>query len=81
MGFQTLELSGFCVAEILTTRLNAVARKRRAVQAARDRDGTTLWNLTEANLTRTGRDRANVRPHTLKTYEVGVKQVLEAATA
>jgi integrase len=55
-------------------------RKRRAVQAARDRDAATLWSLTEANLTRAGRAGANVSPHTLETYEVGVRQVLDAAT-
>ena len=54
-------------------------RKRRAVQAARDRDDTTLWNLTEANLTRVGRAGAGVSPNTLEAYRIGVRQALEAA--
>ena len=40
-------------------------RKRRTVQAARDRDAATLWNLTEANLTRAGRAGATVSHYTL----------------
>ncbi len=55
-------------------------RKRRAVQAARDRDAATLWNLTEANLTRVGRSGAGVSPNTLETYGIGVRQALEAAS-
>ena len=55
-------------------------RRRRAVAAARDRDLETLWGLTEARLVTWGSAGANVSPESLRTYRVGVKSVLKAAS-
>ncbi len=53
--------------------------KRRAARAARDRDATELWSLTEAWLCTYGKAGARISDKTLETYQVGVRQVLEAA--
>ena len=54
-------------------------RRRRAVEAARDRNVAALWELTEARLTTWGRTGARVSAATLGTYEVSVRQVVAAA--
>ncbi|NJK44156.1 MAG: site-specific integrase [Pleurocapsa sp. SU_196_0] len=61
------------------TNLAPAERKRRAAKAARDRDAQELWDLTEAWLCTYGKAGARVSPKTLETYEVGVRQALQAA--
>ncbi len=53
-------------------------RRRRAVEAARDREVSTLWSLVEAHLTLHGARGAQTSLHTLKTYRVGVEQAIAA---
>jgi integrase len=60
--------------------LNDGERKRRAVEAARDRNLTALWDLTEARLTTWGRAGGRVSPATLEAYQIGVQQVVTAAS-
>ena len=48
-------------------------RRRRAVEAARDRDASALWDLTEAHLTMHGAAGARVRRNTLRAYKLGVR--------
>jgi integrase len=55
-------------------------RRRRAVEAARDRDLVALWGLTEARLTTWGRTGARVSEHTLEAYKIAVVQVLAEAS-
>ena len=55
--------------------------KRSAARAARDRDPAELWSLTEAWLCTYGKAGARVSPKTLESYEVGLRQVLAAASA
>jgi len=55
--------------------------KRNAARAARDRDPVQLWSLTESWLCTYGKAGARVSPKTLESYEVGVRQVLAAASA
>lgn len=55
--------------------------KRNAARAARDRDPLELWSLTESWLCTYGKAGARVSPKTLESYEVGVRQVLTAASA
>ena len=55
--------------------------KRNAARAARDRDPLELWSLTESWLCTYGKAGARVSPKTLESYEVGLRQVLEAASA
>ncbi len=52
--------------------------RRYAAEAARDRDVTKLWALTEAHLTLHGVAGALISPHTLVTYRYGVTALLEA---
>lgn len=54
-------------------------RKRRAAEAARDRDAEALWSLTEAHLVTWGRAGAKLSAHTLRAYRAGVLLALEAA--
>jgi integrase len=61
--------------------LSPEERKRRAVQAARDRDLETLWSLVEAHITLYGDRGAQTSRHTLRTYKIGVRQTLELAGA
>jgi integrase/recombinase XerC len=71
--------------ESITARSDAWLRlppgdlKRNAARAARDRDPAELWSLTEAWVCTYGKAGARVSPKTLESYEVGVRQVLEAA--
>ena len=60
--------------------LEAGERRRRAVEAARDRDVTALWELTEARLTTWGRTGARVSENTLEAYKIAVVQVLTEAS-
>lgn len=53
-------------------------RRRRAVEAARDRDDSALWSLVEAHLTLHGVSGAQTSLHTLRTYRVGVEQAITA---
>jgi integrase/recombinase XerC len=53
--------------------------KRNAARAARDRDPAQLWSLTEAWLCTYGKAGARISAKTLESYEVGVRQVIEAA--
>ena len=49
-----------------------------AVAAARDRDVEALWALTEAHLTTHGPAGARVRPHTLRTYRLGLRRWVQS---
>ncbi|WP_246581012.1 tyrosine-type recombinase/integrase [Deinococcus aestuarii] len=51
-------------------------RRRRAVEAARDRDGEALWSLTEAYLTLHGASGTATSPRTLKAYRWAVGRFL-----
>ncbi len=55
--------------------------KRNAARAARDRDPVELWSLTESWLCTYGKAGARVSPKTLESYEVGLRQVLSAASS
>ncbi len=52
--------------------------RRFAAEAARDRDGTALWALTEAHLTLHGSSGSRVSAHTLSAYRHAVMMLLEA---
>ena len=58
------------------TALNPEERKRRAVQAARDRNLEILWELEQAWLTLYSSARKNISKHTLKAYKTALKQWL-----
>lgn len=53
-------------------------RKRRASEAARDRDVATLWSLTESHLMLHGAHGAKLSMHTIRSYRTGVTQLLAA---
>src|SRR6476469_7242460 len=53
---------------------------RRAVTAARDKDIITLVSLTTAHLSHAGGSGVLTSPHTVKAYELGVRQFLVWAT-
>lgn len=53
--------------------------RRRAIEAARDKDGDALWSLTEAHLTVYGPAGAKTSPHTLRAYRRGVSTYLTYA--
>lgn len=55
---------------------DASERRRRAIEACRDRDHATLWELTKIHLTLHGKAGARVSPRTLEAYEGGVKVLL-----
>lgn len=52
-------------------------RRRRAVEACRDRDGEALWPLTEAYLTLHGSSGTATSPRTLKAYRWAVGRFLD----
>jgi hypothetical protein len=56
------------------TTLEAGELRRRAVEAARDRDLETLWAITEAHLGLMGQPSV----HTLRAYKTGLSVTLEA---
>ncbi|GHF63467.1 integrase/recombinase XerC [Deinococcus metalli] len=47
--------------------------KRRAVEAARDKNVAALWVITEAHLTSYGTTGARISPHTLRVYREAVQ--------
>ncbi len=58
--------------------LNPEERRRRAAQAARDRDVPTLWSLTEAHLTLHSSRGAMLSHHTRRSYRYGVQGAIIA---
>ncbi|GGM21950.1 tyrosine-type recombinase/integrase [Deinococcus aerophilus] len=60
--------------------LNPEELRRRAAEAARDKDPDMLWALTEAHLTTHGATGARVSPHTLRVYGQAVRTFLAYAT-
>jgi len=52
--------------------------KREATKAARDRDLTALWSLTEAFLVLHNKSGSHISKHTLSMYKTGVRQLLDA---
>ena len=58
--------------------LNPEERKRRAAQAARDRDVPTLWSLTEAHLALHSSRGAMLSHHTRRSYRYGVQGAIIA---
>lgn len=61
-------------------RLGDAERKRRAAEAANQKDFGTLWSLTEAHLTLYGGSGAKVSANTLQAYRRGVQVLLESWT-
>ena len=59
--------------------LNPEERRRRGVEACRDRDAEALWSLTEAYLTLHGSSGTGSSPRTLKTYRWAVNRFLDYA--
>ena len=57
--------------------LNPEERRRRGVEACRDRDAAALWSLTEAYLTLHGSSGTGTSPQTLKTYRWAVNRFLD----
>lgn len=57
--------------------LDEAERKRRAVEALRDRDLEQLWELTEAHLTLWGRQGSRVSKATLRAYKTSIRIFLE----
>jgi integrase/recombinase XerC len=53
-------------------------RKRRAAEAARDRDAAELWSLTDAWLTLHGARGSSTSPHTRRAYRAAVARLLTA---
>ncbi len=53
-------------------------RRRRAAQAARDRDLPTLQDLTEASMTLHSSAGATLSPHTRRAYRIGVARAVSA---
>lgn len=56
-------------------------RRRRAVEAARDRDVETLWSLTESWLRLRGKSGQNISPRTIEAYSASVAQLVAAFAA
>ncbi|QFP75046.1 tyrosine-type recombinase/integrase (plasmid) [Deinococcus sp. AJ005] len=61
------------------TDLNPEERRRRGVEACRDRDTEALWSLTEAYLTLYGTSGTGTTPRTLRTYRWAVNRFLDYA--
>ena len=61
--------------------LDGAELRRRAVQAARDQDEASLWELLEAHLILNGLSGAKASPHTLRAYRKGLTTFLEFAAA
>ncbi|WP_081845846.1 tyrosine-type recombinase/integrase [Deinococcus marmoris] len=59
--------------------LNPEERRRRGVEACRDRDAEALWSLTEAYLTLHGASGTGTSPRTLRTYRWAVNRFLDYA--
>jgi len=59
--------------------LNPEERRRRAVEAARDKDAEALWSLTEAYLTLHGANGTSTSPRTLRTYSWAVRKFVDYA--
>ncbi|GHF43498.1 integrase/recombinase XerC [Deinococcus metalli] len=59
--------------------LHADERRRRAVEAAAQKDADGLWSLTEAYLGLYGASGILVSPHTLSAYRTGVTQFVQYA--
>jgi site-specific recombinase XerD len=77
MTFALVQQSNTKLARAATwVELNPEERKRRAVEAARDRDATTLWELCEAWLTLYSAARNEISQHTLKAYRTALRQWL-----
>jgi len=53
-------------------------RRRIAMRAAREKDASTLWSLTEAWLRTFSKAGATVAPSTVRSYRAGLAQVLVA---
>lgn len=53
--------------------------RRRAVEAARDKDAAALWMITEAHLTSYGVTGTRVSPHTLRVYREAVRAFMTHA--
>ncbi|SMB78345.1 tyrosine-type recombinase/integrase [Deinococcus hopiensis] len=53
--------------------------RRRAMEAARDKNAEVLWDLTAAYLTTLGQVGITLSPHTLRSYRTGVRQFLTHA--
>lgn len=60
--------------------LNPEERRRRAVEAARDKNMGALWGLTEAYLTLHGENATATSPRTLKAYRWALQKFLAYAT-
>ncbi|WP_245901183.1 tyrosine-type recombinase/integrase [Deinococcus yavapaiensis] len=54
-------------------------RRRRAMEAARDKDVMALWSLTQAYLSTMTTVGITISPHTLRAYRTGVRQFLRHA--
>ncbi|KQR40823.1 tyrosine-type recombinase/integrase [Deinococcus sp. Leaf326] len=63
------------------TGLSDTALRVRAVTAARDRNATELWALTQAYLTADTSAGVRTSPHTLRAYRKGTEVLLEHASA
>ncbi|THF88326.1 integrase [Deinococcus sp. KSM4-11] len=63
------------------TGLSDEALRVRATVAARDKDVTDLWNLTQAFLTSDTSAGVRLSPHTLRAYRKGVEVLVEHAAA
>ncbi|WP_343216575.1 tyrosine-type recombinase/integrase [Deinococcus aestuarii] len=61
------------------TALHEDELRRRATEAARDKNGEVLWDLTLAYLTTLSRVGITISPHTLRSYRTGVRQFLTHA--
>ncbi len=59
--------------------LNPEERRRRGVEACRDRDAEALWSLTEAYLTLHGASGTGTSPRTLRAYRWAVNRFLNYA--
>lgn len=55
------------------TTLHEDELRRRATEAARDKNGEVLWDLTVAYLTTLSQVGITVSPHTLRSYRTGVR--------
>lgn len=53
-------------------------RRRVAMRAARDKDGATLWSLTEAWLRTYSRAGATIANQTVANHKLGVRRLLDA---
>lgn len=61
------------------TDLHPEERRRRAVEAARDKNVETLWSLTEAYLTLHGSNGTSTSPRTLKAYRWAARRFVAHA--